>query len=276
MCVMRSKVNSVLLITLVFFQTACATLFRNADYNLIVQPAGFNKSFLKTKHFALTSYHRFNNPGEPLNIYIEGDGRAWISKTQLSDNPTPQNPLVLELVGIDPSANVAYLARPGQYTEHGVPLCEPAYWSNKRFSEEVISSINEAIDQLCLKAKSKKINLIGYSGGAAIAVLVTARRTDVISLRTIAGNLDTEAVNRYNNVSPLSGSLNPIEVANRIKDIPQRHFIGAYDKVIPSTIAQAFVLQEGDKDYKRITIIEGATHTRGWRERWKELLSVPL
>ena len=211
-----------------------------------------------------------------MNVYIEGDGSAWISRTQVSDNPTPRNPLVLELASKDPSANVIYLARPGQYTEHGFTLCDPAFWSDKRFSEEVVSSMNEAIDKLCLKANSSKVNLIGYSGGAAIAVLIAARRNDVISLRTIAGDLDPQALNRYQHVSPLKKSLDPMEVAQNLKDLPQRHFIGSADTVVPSFIAQNFVTRTGDKDYQRITVVEKATHTKGWLERWEELLSFPL
>jgi len=277
MCVIISRfLRNFILLAFPALLAGCVTLAGNINADRIADSAAFDKSFLQTKDFTLTTYYHFNRPGEPLNIYIEGDGRAWLTRSQLSKDPTPQNPLVLNLAALDSSANVAYLARPGQYTETGMPLCDPVYWSNKRFAEEVVSSIDEAINQLCFKSKSNKINLIGYSGGAAIAVLIAARRNDVISIRTIAGNLDSEAITRYHHVSPLIGSLNPIEAADEIKDIPQRHFIGAHDKVVPSTVAQAFVSREGDKDYKRITIIEEATHTKGWCEHWKELLSVSL
>jgi len=160
---MRSKVNLALLITLVFLSAGCATLLRNADYNLIVKPAGFNKSFLKTKHFTLTSYYRFNNPGEPLNIYIEGDGNAWLRRMQLSMDPTPRHPIALELAVQDPSANVAYLARPGQYTKPGSPICNSSYWSTKRYSQEVVGSMSEAIDQLRSQAQAKQIHRLSAS-----------------------------------------------------------------------------------------------------------------
>lgn len=273
MCVIHSKV---LIAILVFLSAGCSTLSINAASNRIAQSAGFEKSFLKTKQFTLTAYYRFRDPGgKPLNIYIEGDGNAWLSCTHLSDNPTPRNPLVLELVSIDPSANVAYLARPGQYTESGMPLCDSAYWSDKRFSEEVIESIDEAITQLSEKSGTKDINLIGYSGGAAIAVLLAARRNDISSLRTIAGNLDTEAVNRYHQVSPLGASLNPIKVAKKIKNLPQRHFVGLQDKVVPYLIVESFVKMESNGCGNCITVVKGATHATGWRQRWRELLLIP-
>lgn len=279
MRVMISKLYVGLLLTLSLL-TGCAGLSSSIDRHIasdrLAKSFEFEKSFLKTKYFTLTTYYRLKNSGEPLTVYIEGDGNAWSGRTRLSDDPTPGNPLMLELAGQDASANVAYLARPGQYPESGFPDCEPTYWSDRRFSEEVIASMGEAIDELALRAKTNKINLIGYSGGAAVAVLIASQRRDITSLRTIAGNLDSEALNRYHHVSPLTGSLNPVDVADQIKDLPQRHFIGSKDKIVPLLITQSFVGRMGDKDYKRITVIEGATHTKGWQERWKELLFEPI
>ena len=246
---------------------------RNVTADKIAENANFGKAYLETKNFTLTAYYHFTKPGEPFNIYIEGDGNAWSNRTHLSEDPTPRNSLVLKLAIIDPSPNVAYLARPGQYPVPCSTLIpDPCYWSDKRFSQEVVTSVNEAINQLAYLANSAKINLIGYSGGGAIAVLVAAHRKDVLSLRTIAGNLDSDAVNKYHHVSALSGSLNPIDFVEKIKDLPQRHFVGSNDKVVPVFITESFVKQMGDKDFKRITVVKGATHAKGWRERWKELL----
>lgn len=233
--------------------------------------AGFEMSYIKTSNFTLATYYKFKEPGAPLTIYIEGDGYAWKSKSQLSDDPTPSNSLMLALAGMDTSPNVAYLARPGQYPANGRPDCGPEYWSNKRFAPEVISSMSEAIDQLKLRAKSDKIDLIGYSGGAAVAVLITAERKDIASIRTIAGNLNPEALNKYHRVSPLTGSLDPMNVAERIKAVSQRHFVGSKDKIVPPFIAESFVERMGDKDKARITIIDGATHDKGWKEMWREV-----
>jgi hypothetical protein len=64
-----------------------------------------------------------------------------------------------------------------------------------------------------------------------------------------------------------------MDVATVIKDLPQRHFVGSKDKVVPLFIARSFVERMGDKDGKRITVIEEATHTKGWLENSEELLS---
>ena len=271
MCAISSKVRFFLLMVGLSLLSGCATISRSALADCLAQSHSFEKAFLKTKPFVLTTYYRFQKPGEPVRIYIEGDGRAWIDRHQLSDDPTPKNPLVLELAGLDPSDNVAYLARPGQYAESGASLCDPVYWSDRRFSEEVVSAMNEAINQLCLRAGSSKVQLIGFSGGGAIAVLVAARRKDVTELITMAGDLDTEAVNQHHHVSPLKGSLNPIDYAKAIANIPQIHYRGSEDTIIPPFVAENFRKVSGPGAHIRIEIIPGVSHSHGWTNAWKNL-----
>jgi len=258
----------------------CAAVFsqndRYAAADRVADRAGFEKSFIRTSSFTLTAFTRFTKKGDPLHVYIEGDGAAWLSRTRLSDNPTPQSPLVLELAALDPTSNVAYLARPGQYAADGVPDCDAAYWSEKRFADEVVEATNKAVDALRDRAESKEIHLVGYSGGAAVAVLIAAKRCDMAGLRTVAGNLDPEAVNRYHHVSAMKNSLNPMDEAEKLRNLPQRHFVGSQDTVIPSGIAESFLRRAGKPDFSAITVVEGATHTRGWQERWKDLLVIPL
>ena len=240
----------------------------------VARSGGFKRIVVQTRSFPLTAYVRCAKPGDSLNLYIEGDGAAWLSKTRLSDDPTPAAPLVLELAGIDPAANVAYLARPGQYAD--VPG-DPAYWAERRFSGEVVAALGEAIDGLARGCRSGQIHLIGYSGGAALAVLVAAERTDVVSLRTVAGNLDPAALNRYHRVSPPDGaSLDPLNAAGKLGGLPQRHFVGSRDSVVPAFIARSFLERAGSRDFSRITVVQGATHAGGWREQWRALLALPL
>jgi pimeloyl-ACP methyl ester carboxylesterase len=206
-----------------------------------------------------------------LNIYIEGDGRAWLNKHTLSDDPTPSNPVALKLAVADQGGNIAYIARPGQYQRVS---CDAKYWSASRFAPEVITSMDQAIDQLKAGSGAKAVALTGYSGGGAIAVLVAARRADVVALRTVAGNLNTTAWCAYHHVSQLDGSLNPLDAAFKTANIPQRHFIGNKDKIMPAIIAESFVKAEGDKDASRITRVKSASHNEGWEGQWKELLSM--
>jgi len=201
----------------------CADRRDTADR--LADSAGLRSQELMTSTFRIRAYTRVLAPEAPLIIYIEGDGLAWVSRSEPSMDPTPRSPVGLLLASLDPSPNVIYLARPCQYVRND-PACRQAYWTDRRFSEEVVQSMNEAANALTAGRSGGGVHLVGYSGGAAIAVLIASRRRDVISLRTVAGNLDPEAVSRLHGVSQLAGSLNPKDVASTLAGLPQRHFVG--------------------------------------------------
>jgi pimeloyl-ACP methyl ester carboxylesterase len=98
----------------------------------------------------------------------------------------------------------------------------------------------------------------------------------VASLRTIAGNLDHVALSRFHNVGVLTDSLNPIDYAFLIRNIPQLHFAAEKDRVVPLFISQSFAERLGDTSYQSIIVVEGTTHDSGWEAKWPELLSTPL
>ena len=58
-------------------------------------------------------FARLGCPGAAISVYIEGDGLAWISVSMPSPDPTPLNPVALQLAALDPGCNVVYLGRPG-------------------------------------------------------------------------------------------------------------------------------------------------------------------
>ncbi len=243
----------------------------------IASGAGFEKEIVRTDTFLLTAYKRLTEPGKPLHIYIEGDGYAWVTRNRVSGDPTPREPMMLSLAAEDPAPNVVYLARPCQYTPSAQnPKCNEFYWTDGRFSEEVVRSMDQAVSYFVEKAKAPGVDLIGYSGGAAVAVLVAARRTDISSLRTIAGNLDPGLVNRYHEVSPLEGSLDPMEVAPQIASLPQLHFVGGDDETVPFEVVGSFLKQMGDERCFRIKTVPDASHKNGWVESWPQLLREPV
>jgi hypothetical protein len=194
---------------------------RSAAAERIARQGGLEKMVLETAAFPLTAFLRYRTGGDRdvLVVYIEGDGAAWVSRNWLSPDPTPRRPLSLMLAARDPSPCLAYLARPGQYADPGRRI-EPVYWSGKRFAPEVVASLSQALDILLTKTGTRRIRLVGYSGGAALAVLLAAGRPDVIHLTTFAGNLDPEALNRYHGVSPLAGSLNPLDAGKAPEPSP--------------------------------------------------------
>lgn len=267
------------LLILCLFLSGCVTSSpgRSEKANEIARTNGFDETIVRAQPFAIAAYSRIREPGKPVQIYIEGDGYAWVTRNRVSGDPTPRNPMLLSLAAEDPAPNVVYLARPCQYTPDEFRSgCREFFWTEGRFAEPVIASMDQAVGELMKKAQAASAHLIGYSGGAAVAILVAARRQDIASLRTIAGNLDPEVVNEYNGVSPLEGSLDPTVVAGKIAGLPQLHFLGGDDAIIPFAAAESFLKKMGDGRCFQTRTLPDATHDHGWKEAWPGLLALPV
>lgn len=208
-----------------------------------------------------------------LQVYIEGDGYAWQSRTRPSSDPTPHNPVSLRLALADRSGQpVLYLARPCQFVEGPkARMCRVNYWTAGRFAPEVIQSLSQAIDQAKMLTKAQRVALVGYSGGGGIAALLAAQRADVSFLGTIAGNLDHESWTTLHGVSPLRDSLNPLESAPQIRDLPQIHLSSTADSIIPPSISRKFCQAAQQPD--TCQVIDKIGHNGAWEEIWETIRS---
>jgi len=229
--------------------------------------------------FLLTAFVRVSDPSKAIRIYIEGDGLAWVSRDFPSPNPTPHQATGLQLAAADKSPNVVYLARPCQFTFMSKnPECDVPYWTGKRFSKEIVTAMASAVSTIATRAPRQGIELVGYSGGGAIAVLVAAQRKDVLSIRTVAGNLDDDEVNRIHNVSAMPESEDAIHYVAAVAAIPQVHFSGTDDRVVPTVIPRRFVsaaIAAGARCARTVPV-SGLSHDGDWATVWPTLLADPL
>lgn len=246
---------------------------RMANADELAKKSDWQKSVIQTTSFPLQVYVKSTQPVPVLIVYIEGDGLAWVSRSKPSSDPTPIDPLGLKLALQDPREGVVYLARPCQYVTSS--WCEQKYWTSDRFSLEVVSAMNQAISQLVEKTQAKEVVLIGYSGGGAIAALIAARRKDVRRLITVAGNLDHEAWTNLHHISRLTGSLNAADHWQSLINIPQIHFVGAKDTVIPPAIAESYQNRFPIGNKPEVNIIPDFDHHCCWVEAWPSLLNIP-
>jgi dienelactone hydrolase len=205
-----------------------------------------------------------------LTVYIEGDGLAWLSVSRPSPDPTPVHPLALHLALAQPEGTAIYLARPCQY-QSNAGACTQKDWTSARFSEGAVSATDHALNQLLLHHQAQGLHLVGYSGGAAIAALVAARRSDVRSLTTVAGNLDHVLWTRLHRLTPLTGSLNPVNVSASLSGLQQWHLVGSNDDVVPVGLAQRFLALQHTSDQGRLRILGGFDHRCCWAEAWPRL-----
>lgn len=212
-----------------------------------------------------------------LTVYIEGDGFAWVDRHNPSFAPTPVDPVGLRLAVADAAAGSVYLARPCQYTQGpAFKGCDPRYWGSHRFAPEVIETMDRAVEQLKNKYAAAELVLVGYSGGAAVAALLAARRNDVAALVTVAGTLDTQVWTQQQRVSPLEASLNPKDVASRVAHLKQWHFIGEKDAVMPGAVLMGFLSAVSVHDRRGtpapiVQTMPDFDHTCCWAQAWPEL-----
>ncbi len=257
---------------------ACSAEHRavRVDAAALAASAGLRRMDIGTGTFSLVSYARFGNT-PALRVYIEGDGHAWQTRTVPSDDPTPWDPVALKLAATDPAISLAYLARPCQYVAvDSDRYCRRYYWTDGRFAESVIASMNAAIDQLLVASGARSAELVGFSGGGTVAVLIAARRHDVVNIRTVAAVLDIVAWTQQKHLGPLTGSLNPADFTDALMDIPQTHYTGAEDSIVNDGVARAFVGRFRRLGCVTAEIVAGAGHGEGWAARWPRLLRNPV
>lgn len=253
--------------------SACQVVTHHNGPETIGNLHEYQKKLVKGGDFWITTYQKVTDKTKPFVFYIESDGAAFAGRYVVSTNPTPRQQMMIKLVAMDKRPNVVYVARPCQYTPMDLnPKCTNPYWTSKRLSDDSVDAVNQVIMSINNK---KEFSLIGYSGGGGMAVLIAARNPLVKDIITIAANLDHKAFTSYHNVTPMVGSLNPIDYAQKINKIPQMHFSGGKDRIIPPFIADKFVQESNSKCVKQHIFYEN-THAYGWEKKWKYILSLPV
>lgn len=132
--------------------------------------------------------------------------------------------------------------------------------------EDVIAALNNAIEQAKKFCGATRLCLIGFSGGGGCAALIAARRTDVIFLGSVAGNLNMNAWTQKHNLSPLNLSIDPITVAPKVCKIPQRHYSSYNDSVMPPDLSATFCKSTGQPE--ACQTVPELKHGGDWPSVW--------
>lgn len=260
------------LVCLLIFLSACASLSTRLEE--LARQQNRQLITLYTTQFELRAALPNAAPTKaPLRIYLEGDGRAWVTANQPSLDPTPRDLLVAQLAMEDPQPSL-YLARPCQYLDS--PNCAPRYWTDARFAEEVLASLDQALDQLKQRYGNRNFELIGYSGGGTLALLLATQRSDIAQVQTLAGNLSPRRWTALLGLTPLHGSPEPLDFAEHLKALPQRHLVGLDDQVVPASLLNDYVAHLGPADCLELHRLDSVDHRTGWREHWPRWRDRPI
>jgi hypothetical protein len=265
--------------------TACGlhTDLNQQTANHIARPAFMSERFISAGNFQIKAWERMHAPSHVAHVYIEGDGVRQskivaneLQPKALMGNPTPDNPVALHLASRDKAQNLAYLGRPCQYIKMPQDKgCDAMYWRQSRFAPEVISAYEAALDDIAARYNITGFHLIGYDGGANIAAVLAAKRPDVLSLRTVAGDLNPDFTADHTKQSQLaSNSVLAVDHGSMLANVPQHHFIGAADSVVTPGVYHSYRQMVGLSDCIHYSLVQDADHTNGWVEKWPELLKL--
>lgn len=259
------RARHLVVVILALFLAACAS--PATRYAQRAAELGFHTGALRAGDFTLTLYR---HPGlaacRQLHVYLDGDGAPWLSRNQVSGDPTPRGDLLLRLMAADPAPSV-YLGRPCHHGHASEPPCRPWLWTHGRYSETVVDSLAGAIGQLRRDSPRTPVILIGHSGGGTLAQLL-ATRVDVDAVITLAGSLDVAAWTRLHGYSPLQG-LDPARLPPPPAQVRQLHLAGAEDDNVPPSLTRAALASSPGAELR---ILPGTGHLGPWERSWPELI----
>jgi hypothetical protein len=247
--------------------SACAILSEREPGKISTD--GLDKAIVDGDLFRHVVYRNRLPPASTgLHVYIEGDGTPYLTPTTVAADPTPRKPLMLKLMLLD-HFQAVYVGRPCYFGLAVDRNCESQFWTLKRFSPEVVSSLDLVIRNEMALAGVSHVELYGHSGGGALAVLLAQRQDYVVRLITIAGNLDIVSWVTAHGYTLLEGSLNPADGQLSVGlAIHTQHYVGARDNVIlPAMVAKGAATIGG----LAITI-PGYSHQCCWEKKWPSIL----
>lgn len=211
-------------------------------------PTGFEIKTVETEHFSIPIYEKNVQKDAPLRIYIEGDG-----------TPAPKRAIGLKLAEKDPSQNVVYVTRPCQYAQNDV-CANPDLWGKDRYHIEMVNEMKDLVTYLARKHRATQLELVGYGGGAPIALLL-ANRLPVSRVITVAGILDTDAYCHQNGLPLMTSAVNPARERKQLAQVPQIHYVGTDDTVTTKRLAERFVARLPDPVAATVKVVPNTDHT---------------
>lgn len=245
------------------------TLIPTVVFDNEARRLGFSKSFIAGTSFEHALFAPAPMPRGPLlHVYLGGDGSPWLDGRWPAADPTPRQPLMLQLMAQDPAPRL-YLGRPCYHAPATPPACTPELWTDGRYSQAVVDSLAAALQQWRATRDYEGLILFGYSGGGTLAMLLAGRLPDTRAVVTLAANLDTQRWATYHGYRPLQKSLNPAARLPLPGSIHQLHLTGGRDRNVPVDLVEAAIARQPSAQHLHFTAFD---HRCCWRSAWPRLL----
>lgn len=198
----------------------------------------------------------------PVHVYLDGDGRPLPA-----GDPTTRERLVLKLMAAD-NATALLLGRPCYY--QGRAACAARLWTEARYGETVVHAMATALNNELERFPGRRIVLIGYSGGGALAMLLAPRLQRIDHILTVAANLDIGAWAQHHGQAAPAASLNPGDQPALPARISQVHLFGAQDRNVPANLMRTAAARSPGA---RVVVVPDYNHRCCWSRAWPELLA---
>lgn len=203
--------------------------------------------------------------GEVVHLYIEGDGRPFIDRHRVSPEPTPRHSRMLMMMLQDDGPAV-FLGRPCYFGMAMHDGCDSHWWTTERYSPAIVASMIAAARRVLA---GRPAVLIGYSGGAVLAVAMAAQMPEVEGVVTLAGNLDLDAWTTLHGYTPLTHPGDMAGMLKTISGIPQMHFFGGRDSNVPPKLIKTLAPMIRPNS---VCVLPTFDHGCCWERRWPVLV----
>ena len=227
-------------------------LFLSGCFYSVPTSDNFEAKPIQTSHLSIAVWEKNTiQKGKPLRLYFEGNG-----------NPNPRYTIAFDFARRDSSSNVIYIAQPCQWVNDKICKKKPEIYNDSRFHREIMDQMKELVEYLIRKHQAPSIELIGYDGGAVIALNI-ASSLPTTRLITIAGITDIDAYNTYHDL-PLQEEEqqeNPADNLLVLSKIPQIHYVGKDDDITPKILVEKFVSKMKNPTSAVVKVVPDTNHT---------------
>ncbi len=220
---------------------------------------------------------------ETLTVFIEGDGAPWENNGfSPPADPTPQKPIGLELTIQEtkiqiqtnvqstrtPGRVIAYLSRPCQFVKRRP--CRPDLWTDGRYGDRAMQLITEALVSLMQTTNTRRLYIVGYSGGGVVAKLLEKHLDGLECIVTLAAPLDLGAWTSRLRISPLQITKSQASTQKSTPEVISSHYIGDHDKLVRLSDLGGYAVPS---PHNSVISLPGVSHNQGWLQHWSNIRS---